>query len=189
MTYQVEDLLGDVSQGTQTAALTYEAFRDTAYKAYFFSHSTDDSLHMRFQVPHGWQLGTNFGLHIHWAPMVDPSASPQVVVFDGYYVFCKLGEVIPALTSWTAWTKVKVNVVTGDAFKPKLTDLAVIIPPAGAAVSDFILIYLRRPGSTDSEDTYETSKAGGTAAANVMLLGVDLHYHRDRNGLLQASAI
>ena len=189
MAYQVEDLLGDVSQGTQTASLTYEAYRNTAYKAYFFSHNADDSLHMRFQLSHGWQLGTNLSLHLHWAPMVDPASSPEVVVFDGYYFFAKHDVVIPELAGWTAWTKVQAQVVTGDAFKPRLAEIAQIIPPSGAAVSDFVLVYLRRPGAADAADTYKTSKGVGTNVANVMLLGVDLHLHKDRVGLLQANAL
>lgn len=78
---------------------------------------------------------------------------------------------------------------TGDAFKPVMTNLTVVAPPAGASVSDFLLLYLRRPGSSDVEDTYSTNKATGTGAANVMLLGVDCHYHRDRSGLLQDNTL
>ncbi len=189
MSTQVEDMLGDVSQGTAAAALTYEEVRNTAYKAYFFSRSADDVLCMRLQVPHGWQLDTNVEVHIHWAPMVDPSSSPQVVVFDGYYWWAKHGTVIPELASWTAWPKVTPNVVTGDAFKPKMTSLFTVDPPAGAAVSDFLLVYVRRPGASDAADTYETSKAVGTAAANVMLLGIDAHYERGRHGLPQEAPL
>jgi len=188
--YQIEDLLGDVSQGTAAAALTYEAFRDTPHKMYFFAHNADDTLHCRLQLSHGWQLGTNVEVHLHWIPMVDPSSSPQNIIIDGYYYWAKYDEVIPELASWTAISpKITIPVVTGDAFKHKRTTIFTATPPAGALVSDVLLIYLRRPGASDGDDTYSTSKAAGTATANMRLLYVDGHFHKGRHGLPQASPL
>ena len=175
-----DDVLGDVSQGNGAGALTYEAFRDTPYLMYFMRHDQDDSLHFRFQFPHRWKRGTDVKLHVHILPCADP-ASNQDIYFDGYYAWSTVdGTTVPANASWTGFNATEV-VANGDIYKQKIVNLASITPPSGAKESAFLLVYLRRKG-TSASDTYTTNKGGGTPAANVGLLGVDVHFQVNKIG-------
>jgi hypothetical protein len=176
-----DDAFGDIAQGQATAALTYEAYRDTAYLIYCMQHNQDDTLHFRFQFPHRWKYDTNVILHIHFLPLADP-ASDQDVHFDGYYAWSKIGgTAVPALTGWTTFS-VTQTISNGDVYKQKIKTLATITPPSEARESTFLLVYLRR--NSGASDTYTTSKDHGTAQANVGLLGVDVHFRLNKVGTI-----
>lgn len=179
-----DDLLGDVSHGINPASsLVYEAFRNTPYLAYFFRNDAtadNDILNFRFQTTHRWNRGDLY-LHLHYVPMMNPSSSPQYIHFDGYYVFAPIGGAIPDLASWSIIDTTD-EVVTGDVYRHKIKSLATITSPGTSTLeSSFLLVYLRRHGG-DASDTYNTAKDHGTAAANVMVLGVDCHYVANKMG-------
>ena len=174
-----DDILGDVTQGTATGALTYEQYRDTGHLAYHFRHDQDDALYHRFQFSHRWNRGA-VKPHIHWVPCVNP-ASPQVVQFYYAYAWASPGVEVPAATGWVS-AEVSATVGTSDAFKPKITALVTITPPADTPESAFLLLTVKRLGSSSGSDTYTTSKGSGTGAANVALLGVDVHYQSEKIG-------
>lgn len=175
-----DDVAPSVLSGKNTAALVQEAYRDTPAQMLFFQHNTNEDITLVFQMPHRWRRDTKVFPHLHWVPMVNP-ATTEVVHFDGYWAWSEIGGELPALTGWTSFS-VTVNVGTSDAFKQKITELvpAGVTPPTGAKESTCLVVYLRR--NTGTSDTYTTSKASGTAQANVCLVSVDAHYQSDKMG-------
>jgi hypothetical protein len=176
-----DDVPCRVAQAGGSSALTQEAFRDTAFFAYFMRHDQDDVLHLEWQMPHSWDPTTSVKPHIHLVPMVNP-ASPQNIRFTGKYVWAQVGVAIPADASWTAFT-VDHTVGTTDEFKQFVVGLATVAPPSNPQESNLLMMWLMRPGSSDAADTYTTSKAGaGTNAANVMVASVDAHFQKVKAG-------
>lgn len=172
-----DDVLGDITQGNATAALTYEAYRDTNHLMYFFQHNQADALHMRFQMPHAWGLGI-VRPHLHFVPMVNPVA-PQVFGVKGEWAWADYGQAVPAASGWTAFAATA-TIAVDDAFKARILALGDVAPTANARGSSILLMRLYRDqGATD---TYTTSKSGGTAQANVGLLSFDVHYQKGSQG-------
>lgn len=175
-----DDVLGSISQGTAGAALTYEVYRDTAFMMYFMRHDQDDALSFVFQFPHTWKYNTNVKPHLHVIPMADPSSSEDVY-FTGYYAWTKAGgAALPALSSWTTFTKTQA-IAPGDIYIQKLVSLVTITPPSEARGSTCLMLYVRRNG-TSPNDTYTTSKSSGTSQANLGLVSADVHFQRINAG-------
>jgi hypothetical protein len=175
-----DDVQGPITQAGGAAALTYEAYRDTAFFTYFMRNNQDDTLFLTYQMPHSWDPTTSVKPHMHVIPMVDP-ASTEVVRITGKYAWAQVGVELPADTSWTAFT-VDTNIGTTDAFKEKIIGLATVSPPASPRESNVLVLWVRRPGSSDAADTYSTGKADGTAAANLCVLSIDTHYQKQKLG-------
>lgn len=173
-----DDVQGDISQGVGSAALTYEAFRDTGFLFYHFQHNQDDKLNMRFQLPHRCDTYRPINLHIHMIPLADP-ASPEVIKFTGAYAWAYPTFTTPAVSSWTSILATH-TVNAGDVNKAVILHLATITPPAGKELA-VLLVYVSRVG-TDIADTYTTSKAYGTSQANLGLLSLDVHYRINKTG-------
>jgi hypothetical protein len=178
-----DDVQGEIAQAAIAGALTFEVYRDTEYRAYYFRHDQNDTLHMSFQMPHSWDRGTVYP-HIHIIPMVNPAAA-QVVRFTGKYCWSQVGVALPADASWTAFT-IDHTVNTTDEFKQTVVGLATITPPTSPKESNVLLIWVRRPGLADAADTYTTSKATGTAAANLMVVSIDTHIQKVKVGTTTA---
>lgn len=176
-----EDILGQYNLATGTSGMTLEAYRDTGFNIEFTRHDQDNVIgYFKFQMSHKKRLGTALELHVHCIPMVNP-ASDQVVRFELQYSWQKAGDEFPTVSSWTTETA-DMTVTTTDAFKHKLFELkSSIAAPSSESYSSYFLCRVRRLG-TDGGDTYTTSKASGTAAANLAILGVDCHILHDRNG-------
>lgn len=176
-----EDVIGLYNTATATAALTIEAYRDTGFFMEFTRHDQDDVIgYFRFQMSHKKRLGTALELHLHCIPMVNPAAD-QVVRFEVQYSWQKAGDAFPTVATWTTATA-DMTVTTTDAFKHKLFELIASVPaPSGESYSSYFCVRVRRLG-TSASDTYTTSKASGTAQANLAILGVDCHIVHDRNG-------
>lgn len=174
-----DDLQGSVSEGNAVSALTSEDFRDTSFRMLFMRHDQDDSLHFSYQLPHSWQPGSTVNPHLHVVPMADP---PSVlnVRFAGEYVWVNVTGTIPAAASWTPFTA-DFSVSPGDAFKHKVAGLGSITPTAGVMESSVLLMRVYRNG-TGLQDTYTTSKVGGTAAANLGVLSADVHIEKEKPG-------
>jgi hypothetical protein len=174
-----DDLQGDISQATAATALTYEDYRDTPFKMYFFKNNGVDALYMRFQMPHAWAANTEVIPHLHVIPMVAPSSSPQNVELTGYYCWCDPNTAAPALLGWTPFTA-NLSIVTGMEFKPTYVNLF-SSTPTGKVGSAFLLVYVQRDGGSGG-DTYTTDKSGGTVAANLGLVSLDCHIQKNKQG-------
>jgi hypothetical protein len=174
-----DDVFGDISQGTSSSSLTYEALRDTAFKAYHFQNNQLDSLMMRFQMPHSWDHTEVVVPHLHVMPLVNP-ASEQNVRLTGYYCWTDLNNAMPALTGWTTFG-VSLPITTTSAYKTVYANLASITPPENSLGSSILLVYVSRNGGV-GDDTYTTNKVGGTVQANLALMSLDVHYKKVRIG-------
>jgi hypothetical protein len=172
-----DDLQGDISQGTANTVLTYEAYRDTPFKCYFWRHDQNDELNFVYQMPHSWNNGTVIP-HLHVVPMSNGAGN---FVVDGYYVWAPLDGYVNALSSWTAISPITTAIAASDQYKQRLINLGNLTPPTNISVmtSAILLIYLKRNVTLD---TYETGKTGGTASANIALLSADLHYQKNKLG-------
>ena len=156
----------------------------TTFSMYFFRHDQNDSLSMRFQFPHGVDVsGTIVVPHLHIVPMVAPAAPPENVRFTGAYAWAVAGTAIPAVGGWTAFGPLLIPIAAGDEWKENKVLLVNIVPPVGYKASSILLVNVVRTG-TDIGDTYSTNKAvpPGTAAANIGLLSLDVHYRKATNG-------
>lgn len=174
------DVLGTVDQAAAAAALTYEAYRDTPFMFYWMRRDQDDALSLRFQMPHGWDL-TAVEPHMH---VICGSPSSGVVVIDGYYTWSHISgsPVLGPLSAWTAF-RVLTTLAGTYQYTERGLSLGLITPPAAAQVgSANLLVYLRRPGASDSADTYEGSKADHTQAANLGVCYIDCHVRLNRLG-------
>lgn len=171
------DLQGSISQGTAAAALTYEGYRDTNFKLFFFRHGQADEVNFVYQMPHEWDPMTEVRAHIHFIPMADP-ATPQIFALSLLYAWSRVGQALPALSSWTSKSVTK-TISPGDVYKQMVLPFGSVSPPAGAMESDVLLIQAKRD---TGPDTYTTNKTGGTGPANIALLSSDLHYQKVKLG-------
>jgi hypothetical protein len=177
-----DDVQGPAAQAGGAAALTFEAYRDTAYNAYFFKHNQNDVLYLSWQMPHSWDRGTVYP-HIHIIPMVNPAAA-EVIRFSGKYVWSQAGVATPADASWTAFTADH-TVNTTDQFIQVVVPLATVSAPTSPRESNVLLLWVQRE-SNSASDTYTTGKASGTAAANVMVVSIDAHFAKTKAGTITA---
>lgn len=175
-----DDVQGTVQQGNATAALTAETYSDTPFIAYFMRHDQDDTLHYSFQMPHSWDPTSEVRFHIHVVPMVNP-ASTQQTYFSGAYCWTTAGGAFPTNTSWTYFTA-SLSVGTTAALTQSIVSMFHTTPPSGAQESSFLNIMFMRKGSDNTNDTYTTSKSGGTAQANLCILGADVHFKKNKAG-------
>lgn len=173
-----EDIQGDVSQGNAAGALTREALRNTPFLVDHFRHDQDDSLHFKFQMSHTWNRGI-VRPHLHVMPAADPTTA-QNVRFAGQWAWASTRVQTPLTASWTSFT-VDVRINQGDVFKEKLVPLFETPVISTSKESDVLLVYVYRHG-TSPLDTYTTSKAYGTAQANLVALYGDAHYQRVKFG-------
>ncbi len=178
------DLIGTVQEGGGATALTTEVYRDTPFLMSFFRHDQNDSLSFIYQMSHAWQPGTIVRPHVHTIPMVDPVATQNVYIV-GQYAWLSTTRALPANASWTAFAVI-VPINPGDAFVEKVidtTDATGITPPADIEESDMLAVFFSRQG-TNVLDTYTTSKASGTAQANLGLVSFDCHFQIQKAGTL-----
>jgi hypothetical protein len=177
-----DDHMGAPDIGNRAAALTQEVFRDTALLLLHFRHDQDDSLHYVYQLPHKWRTVTAVHVHLHVMPLATPPSSKNVY-FSGYYTWAPFNfSPVPAVAGWTPFTAT-MAVGTGDIYKHKIAELAIINAPASPTPSTCLFLYMMREG-TNVLDTYDTNKGAGTPAANLALLSSDLHYRAQRFGTI-----
>jgi len=175
-----DDLQGSITEGDAKGALTWELYRDTPLKMAFFRHNQDDQLSFAWQLPHKWRPGTAVRPHLHCVPMASSAGN---LYFSWSYCWAVYGSVIPSNSSWTTGTTTKA-IASGDQYKHIIVDFSSISPPVGAKESSVLLFFVSRLG-TNILDTYDGSKTGGTAAANLGLLSADMHYQSTKYGTEQ----
>lgn len=178
-----DDMMGDISEGVGTAALTYEAWEGTPaagypnHKQYYFRYNQPDELSFRFQFSHQWKRRSTVYAHMHITPCADPVAD-QVITLRGYYYWTVEGQVTPPIQDWTSF-EVNETIRPGDAKKPRLLPIRAVAPPVDAKESSILKIVIARVVGVD---TYTTNKGWGTGAANVALDSVDCHYLKNKLG-------
>lgn len=172
-----DDLQGTFDAASGVASLTIEVYKD-AFSLPFFRHDQNDTVYMRYQMPHGWNK-TAVRPHIHLMPCAQVGLNVTQSIDIGY----QLGW-LPARGFWpSTWTTGSITVpVSGSMYeshvKASFGEIAVSNPLA----SDVLLVRIVRSGS-GAVDTFTTSKPGaGLAAANVAILYADVHYRSDRAG-------
>lgn len=178
-----DDVQGSIGQGAGVAALTVEAYRDTAFLMWFLRHDQNDALNFVYQFPHRWDYAKPVVPHLHILPVANPLVT-QVARFEGYYAWSRPGYAaspLPALTGWTTFGPIDVPIDPGGVYVQNIVSLGAITPPPWARESTCLLIWFRRFG-TDAGDTYTTNKVGGTAAANIGLISADVHYRSSKQG-------
>ena len=166
------DVSGTFDASTATADLTYEAFSDTPVRMPWLHRSQDDALSLHYQMPHNWTL-TAVEPHVH---IIQGAVTGGDLVLDGRLAWSRKSNL--DLPAWANWTPFRVvTTLTATQWQSFAVSLGSFTPPAGALGPSAVLhVWLRRPGSSDSADTYEGDKVGGpTAAANVGLEYADCH--------------
>jgi hypothetical protein len=165
------DLLGEITQGTASAALTYEAYRDTSHKMFFFINDQTDQLYMRFQMPHGFVIGSQVRPHVHVLPMSTIAVNQNVRMTLSYA--WGDGYAIPANTGWTS-ADYDLTITPTMQYITQRLNGPFITAPASVKGSSFLLCtWTNKVG--DGAYTYTTNKAGGTAKANLGLIMADCH--------------
>jgi hypothetical protein len=161
-----------VSGQTPNTDLTTEAYRDTGHMLAFVRHDQNNSMHVVLEMSHHWAQ-TDVLLHLHVIPMAAGSGN---VIYGGRYFFGSITDVTPAASGWTTIAKTD-PLVSGDQYKGRMVSLATCAPPAAVSHSSILSAHIYRDGLSLS-DTYTTSKDHGTAAANLAIVAVDVHYQR-----------
>lgn len=174
-----DDLYAFLDNGTGPAQLTYEGYRDTGFYMRFFRHNQDDAIFMRYQMPHGWDPTTSVAPHMHLIPMASGSG---VVEFNYVYSWTRVNTgTLPAASGWISGS-VSASYTPSDQYMQKILAFGMISPPSGAHESAVLVFKVERLGATNPNDTYQTGKDHGTAAANVGVLFFDLHYQKIKAG-------
>lgn len=176
------DVIGTVDQAAAAAALTYEAYRDTPFLMYWMRNDQNDALSLKYQMPHGWDLSA---VEPHMHILCGASVTGNVVL-DGYYTWSHISgsPILGPLNTWTTFRTI--TTIQGSwQWTERGISLGLITPPAAAKVNSAnLMIYLRRPGAADPDDTYDGAKPTppGTAAANLGIVYLDCHVRLNHLG-------
>lgn len=173
-----DDIQGRITLGDAVANPTYEAYRNTPWKTYFFRNDQADEIHLSLQMTHAWRPSAAVRFHLHLIPMVDPAAT-EVFAVTGYYSWATFGVETPVLASWTPFSAT-LDITPGMAFQETFLHCFEATAPDTAHESAVLLIYLKR--DVGGADTYDTDKVGGTGAANMAILSADAHYQKEKDG-------
>jgi len=181
---QWNDLIGSVEDAQGIAALTRESYRDgsndSGFLMRFFRHDQNDELQITFQLNHSVR-NSEARFHLHTIPMVAPSVSPQNTYWSYYWTIASVGGALPRnLASWSSGN-LEIPVATGDEFKHQVFSIFNATIPPTASSSAFLFVRIIRSG-TNPLDTYNTNKAAGTGAANLAIIGLDVHVQLYRPG-------
>jgi hypothetical protein len=124
-------------------------------------------------MPHNWVLGSEVRPHLHFRPH---GTTGGVIVIDGYYAWSYLayGQALPQLSGWTTFRQTK-TILNSEMFYELAISLPSIVPPSWAGRSAHLQIFFRRPGFSDSGDTFTSSNPTGTGQANLELISFDAH--------------
>lgn len=182
-----DDIFGTFAQGSGTGALTYEQYRNTVRSLYHFRHDQNDIIYQEYQSSHMQMLNASVIFHAHVIPLATwvPGDPTKNVYWEVKYFWAEINAEIPVDASWPTAVNIATPFAPTDQFKHKMVNLATIPMPAANTVSAFLLVRVTRLG-TDPLDTYNVDKVGGTVAANLALLGFDLHYQKNRPGSINS---
>jgi hypothetical protein len=171
------DLQGSVSEGNAAAALTVQVYQAAGpWRGFFMRRDQPDQLDYTLQMPHQWDCRTPVRPHLHFAGC-GPDAGTFAV--EGVWTWWVIGEALSPATAWTSYSA-SIALATTDQYVSHALPLFTATPPAGATPSAFLLFAIQRVYA--STDTYHGDNPIGTAAANVLVKGVDAHVWGTRPG-------
>jgi hypothetical protein len=135
-----------------------------------FSSVSDNTIYFITQMPHKYQEGTDFSLHLHWTiPVSGAGVGAENVKWDVTYSGSDPGE------SWPAAANATVTVdVQNDAADDHLVDTIVTVTGTNYKISNVLIWSLTR----------DTSVANDYTSASY-LVSADLHYQIDTMGSRQ----
>lgn len=179
------DLLGSVEDAVGTAALSREQYGDGAgnsgYLMRFWRHDQDDEMQLAFQLTHDVLVPGEARFHIHTIPMAVPSAGANTVLWTYHWVIAPVGANVPR----TGWTSSAVSQVIATTYTHEIKHICSVPLPAGLPASSMLFFRLIRTSSS-AADNYAVGKAtsggGLTQAANLAMIGLDIHIQRSRVG-------
>lgn len=175
------DLYATIDNGTGPAQLTYEGYRDTGFFMRFFRYNQDDSIFMRYQMPHGWDPNTAVYPHMHLIPM---GSGEGIVKMNFAYSWSIVNNgQLPAASGWISGSA-SGSYTAADQYVQKIIGFGAIQPHTGSVESAVLVIKVERQGSSDAADTYHATKDHGTNSANVGVLFFDLHYQQIKAGTI-----
>lgn len=135
-----------------------------------FRNNQDDTISLRFQLPHSYDPGTNLKLHAHTAPLADTSGSAYYRV---RYAIMNEGEAIPLTVN--DFTESFVS-VTYDAAGRYLATTRTLVEIPGTSLRESTIIFVDvSRAATDPLDTYDGS---------IGALFADIHYRVRKPGTL-----
>lgn len=137
------DMIGATAQGVGASSLTATAWGDSRWKAMTFTNNTD-VISMVYQMPHGWALNSDVRVHLHHTEV-----AAGTVVFDYEYFWVSRNQAIPLTVAgnWTTGTT-SITVAAGDVGKHLIDTLFNVTGLSGKAVSDCLLVSIKRNAST-----------------------------------------
>lgn len=139
---------------------------------YLTEWAVDDIASFTVQMPHGYAIGTNISVHVHW------TAGARGVAENGHTVGWKVD-----------YTWANMNGTFGNMSTASLSDACdgtnhkhqmspeVVIAGAGKDISSMLICNIKRT-DTGADDTWATNTAGNLP----MLLEVDFHFEVDTLG-------
>ena len=129
--------------------------------------STNDTVAIWFQLPHGWREGTELRPHLHWVKTTTGAGLPN---WQMKYKFANAGEVLPAFSSLVSST---VGVSDSNTINKHALSYFPAIDATGKLISSMLCVVLQR------------TSAGDTYGADAKLLEFDIHYQVDSTGSRQ----
>jgi hypothetical protein len=142
------------------------------YMTLDFTDAKDCVVHVTYQMPHSWKVGSNVNFHIHWQPSNTDVGSCNWEV--RYQWRNATGDVASAAVS--AWALVPKAVTPGGVARVAQMDTLASFIGTGKGVSSLLQIELRRLGTTDA------------FTGDAMLVSLDLHYQIDTVGSVTESS-
>lgn len=173
-----DDQQGSASQALQGAsALTLDVYRDTPARIQCMRHDQNDDVTFWYQYTHRWAKN-DVRPHIHLKPLANGSGNVRIT---GIYAWTTKGLPLPALSGWTPFT-IDVPITAADLYGEVIASLGAITPPLLARIESAWLVFQFQRAGTDPNDTYTASKDHGLAAANIGLMGADVHFLVEKLG-------
>ncbi len=139
---------------------------------YLTEWNIDDIASFTVQLPHGYAVGTNISVHVHWTPGARGVAeSGKAVGWKVDYSWANMDGVFGALA-----TANLSDVCDGTNHKHQMSP-EVTIAGAGKDISSMLVCNIKRT-DTGGDDTWATNTAGNLP----MILEVDFHFEVDTLG-------
>lgn len=160
------------ARGGGSADPAFTAWIDTT-RIWWFVHNAEKELFFNAQLPHGYKLGTNLNVHVHWVPSVNGNAGEKVC-WAIEYVIQDIGETFAASSSVVFGNQHFPADGTLVANKHYLTDLGDIDGSGLGTVSAMLAGRIFR----DHDGTYATDDYDEQAG----LLEIDFHIQFDSVG-------
>ncbi len=142
-------------------------------RAYWFSPSTLEELHIKAQMPHAWN-GSDIHPHVHWLATTASSVAGHQVRWGMEYTWASIGSTISAPATVYGSTSYPNEQIVAN--KHYITEFSPITPGLNQnGLSSMLSIRLFR----------DSTVAGDSFVHGAFLLEFDLHYQIDMIGSRQ----